>query len=70
MELGPLLAFIGERNPRDLVSKGSLHTIPSSHFLLGLDTMGRYFFHFNGLFSVSSLWTGQPAAGFGGGVEG
>lgn len=70
MDLGPLLAFIGERNPRDRVLQGVLHTVPSSHFLLGLVTMDRYFFHFNGLFSAPSLWTGQPAAGFGGGVEG
>lgn len=55
MELDPLLAFIGKRNPRDLASQGTLDTVPSSHFLLGLVTMDRYFFHFNGLLCVSSL---------------
>lgn len=63
------VGFIGKRNPRDLVSQGTLDTLPSSHFLLGLVTVDRYFFHFNGLLSAPSLWTGQPASGFGG-VEG
>lgn len=55
MELDPLLAFIGKRNPRDLASQGTLDTVPSSHFLLGLVTMDRYFFHFNGLLCAPSL---------------